>query len=65
MQPRSQGPEVLRAALGMPELSPAERMHGGSRGQDTAVLRPGSQRGVPALSAGQSSDLVRTPNPQP
>ena len=49
VQPRSRGPEVLRAAPGMPELSPAERADGGSRGQDTAVLGPGAH----------------TPNPHP
>lgn len=43
-RPWSQGPEVVRAALRMPELSPAQRMDGGSRGRDTAVLRPSSQR---------------------
>lgn len=57
-RPGSQGPEVLRAALGTPEPSPAQQTDGGSRGRDTAVS------GL-ALGTGRSSDLALTPNPHP
>lgn len=39
-RPGSQGPEVLRAALGMPEPSRTQRTDDGSRGRDTAGSGP-------------------------